>query len=605
MTAEIIRLGAGKGGQGGADAGRDYPGLEGIRALGFAGDGYYYHSPVTQQVVRLTPSDHNEANLIRLRPLGWWRELYPSQGKGGVDWSKIRDELMDSCHLVGPWSADIVRGRGLWWDDKLGAILHQGDLVHVGGAAYQPSRAPLKHVYEAREPWSGMASTPLPEGGGQRLLDICEMLPWVRPRSAELLAGWMVTAIAAGGLDWRPHLWMTGPAGAGKSWIIRRVILPMLGRMALSVEGETTEAGLRQTIGSDARPVVFDEAEAERRSGQQRIDRIMAMARYMSSAAAGRVVKGGSSHHAASFTGVASMLLASINVGISRQADETRWTVVELAQAHDEQGQAFAALRDAVRGLDDEFRAGLLGSVIAHLSVLRANHRALAAAIAKRLGARLGDQLGAIMAGAALLRSYDRLSEADCEAMAEDLPVEIDDVAHIETDQERCLAAIASFSVRVDTGGKRQVTRMLGHLAAMACGAAAIDEEISLRDIHLALERHGIVVRSCRPWFQQYAVRDRRAAMRPEWEAWIRPLYESWHDDGKHDGKEPRFVTIANRFQALSDILKDSDFAASWPVVLKRLPGAIVYPHGSLNFGAGVKQRCVCLPAELFRLVEP
>lgn len=610
MTAKVIRLGDGQGGSGGRDAGLDHSGLEGIRALGFEGAAYYYHSPVTQQVARLIPNDHNEANLIRLRPLSWWAEHYPAQGRSVVDWPRVRDQLMDACHRVGPWSADLVRGRGVWWDEKRGAIVHQGDLVLVGGSAYQPSQASLPHVYEARSAWSGMSGKPLAEADGQRLIDVCELLPWASPRSAELLAGWMVTALACGGMSWRPHLWMTGPAGAGKSWIIRNVIMAVLGPRALAVEGETTEAGLRQTIGSDARPIVFDEAEAEREQGRSRIQRVMAMARFMSSADGGRVIKGGSSHQSASFTGVASFLLASINVGIEKQAEETRWTVVELLEGHPEDGESFKQLRAAVRQLDHDFQAGLLSAVIAHLGVLRDNHRALAVAIGKRLGSRLGDQLGAIMAGAALLRSYQPLSAADCEAMADDLPVDVDQMAHIQTDQERCLAAIASHAVRVDTHGKRQVTRMLGNMIAVSAGVGPRDPDLDVAEIDVVLERCGIVVRSAEPWLKEYAIEGRRERMRPEWREWIRQLYEPWVERLREggDGKPPpvpRFVTVANHFQALSDILRATDFAISWPVVLKRLPGAIVYPNGPLWFGAAVKQRCVCLPVKLFEKELP
>ena len=83
-----------------------------------------------------------------------------------------------------------------------------------------------------------------------------------------LLAGWVALAPTCGCLDWRPHIWLTGGAGTGKS-LIHRFISPLLHDMGVPVSGNTTEAGLRQTLKSDALPVVFDEAESMKKQIKQ------------------------------------------------------------------------------------------------------------------------------------------------------------------------------------------------------------------------------------------------------------------------------------------------------------------------------------------------
>lgn len=585
MSANVVRFGPRD--PGGRDAGEDDRRLEGIRALGYDRETYYFLSPNKQQIVALGPQQFTPAYLCQLHDLTWWRETFPaSQKTKEFDVAAARAALMEAVHKAGPYDPDLVRGRGVWWDDKLGPVVHEGAWVHIGKAAYRPSDAPPGYVYEAAASLPALVDAePLDECDAHILLDICEAMAWLNPRSAELLAGWLVVAPVCGAMRWRPHLWLTGPSGAGKSWVISNVVLPVLGPIAIAVEGETTEAGIRQTLANDARPIVFDEAEGEKKAGQARIQKILAMARYMSSSGQNKVLKGGSGGHASSFAGAASFLLGSINVALSKQADETRFTVVELAKHAGEEGEAeaqFNNLCSLAAQLDDRFRRRLLAATVANLATLRTNHERLAAAIGRRFGQRLGDQLGAIMAGACLLRSYEPISEIEAARIADDLPVQESELAHIETDQDRCLAQVSAIWVRVDTaGGKRQVTRTIGDLIALRLGLQH-DDEIGTREVDMALSRHGVVVRSTD---KERSRLSRGEEMPPTWAAFVE--------------QNTHAVFIANRHPRLADILGNSDFADSWARVLLRIDGAVPSPL-PIRFGAGVQQRATVLPPSAF-----
>ena len=65
------------------------------------------------------------------------------------------------------------------------------------------------------------------------------------PASAHFLLGWLVLAPVCGALNWRPHIWLTGGAGTGKTTILKLFIRPLLGGVVQSATGGTTEAGLR------------------------------------------------------------------------------------------------------------------------------------------------------------------------------------------------------------------------------------------------------------------------------------------------------------------------------------------------------------------------
>ena len=54
---------------------------------------------------------------------------------------------------------------------------------------------------------------------------------------------------------------LVGAAGTGKSWMLDNIVKRVMGNIALSVSSKSTEAGIRDNLGGDIRPVVFDEAE--------------------------------------------------------------------------------------------------------------------------------------------------------------------------------------------------------------------------------------------------------------------------------------------------------------------------------------------------------
>src|SRR3546814_6554229 len=90
-------------------------------------------------------------------------------------------------------------------------------------------------------------------------------------------------AVICVALNWRPHVWLTGRSGSGKSWLLDNVIRPLIGAIAVYCQSNSTEAGIRQTLATDARPVLFDEAESEDAKAQVRIQQVLELAGQSSS----------------------------------------------------------------------------------------------------------------------------------------------------------------------------------------------------------------------------------------------------------------------------------------------------------------------------------
>jgi len=172
-------------------------------------------------------------------------------------------------------------------------VLHLGDKLLVDGVACSIHDMQTKFIYTKQAALElGAASVPATSEQAKQAAAIVAGLNWSNPVHGRLLAGWCVIAPICGSLTWRPHLWLTAQRGAGKTWVQDHVIAPLLGQSALQVQGSTTEAGIRQKLNQDARPIIFDEAESEDQSSQRRIKTVLELARQSSSDSTAEIVKG-------------------------------------------------------------------------------------------------------------------------------------------------------------------------------------------------------------------------------------------------------------------------------------------------------------------------
>jgi putative DNA primase/helicase len=388
--------------------GTDVPATEDFevpfRALGFNVGTYYYLSLETQQVIALTGPAHNKMNLFTIAPLQYWQREFPA--KTGVDWDTAADTMMRLCARRGIFSPEILRGRGAWHDDGR-TVLHCGDRLYVDSTPSSPVEIRSRFVYERALPLRSQIDNPLTAGEASQFLDLVTMLPWGTDMDALYLAGWCALAHIGGVLPWRPHLWVVGSKGSGKSHVMSQIIRPILGDNCLFVVSETTEAGVRQSLRHDALPVLFDEAEGEDQRSQDRLQRILTLVRQSSSETGGRIAKGTVSGTAQSFQIRSCFAFSSINASLVQQSDRSRVTVLELRQ--DRRVTPFETLLAAeARLLDERFIQRFYARSIRLASVIRSNSSTFARAVAAVMSEqRAGDQIGTLLAGAWSLRSDD------------------------------------------------------------------------------------------------------------------------------------------------------------------------------------------------------
>lgn len=505
------------------------PKQEPFLALGYSGTHYYYLPRGTEQVVELKRGAHTSpAELMALASIEWWESHYPKQTKSpGVDWQMAASCLMRACERAGIYSPERQRGRGAWHDQGR-AVLHLGDHLLVDGVRTTISDHASKYIYtRGAATASGIAAEPLPASESVKVRGIVSKLAWVKPIHAELLLGWCALAPICGALSWRPHIWLTTQRGGGKSWLQSRIVHPLIGSMGLVVQGATTEAGIRQRVASDARSVMFDEAEAENQRGGMRIQSIMELARQSSSDSGAEIVKGSANGAAMSFRMRSMFFMASINVAISQAADESRFSVLQLAKPQMDSAQfsEFEAETDAL--LTREYTAALRARMYRMIPTVRESAKTLANAIADLLGSqRMGDQVGTLLAGCWCLENDEPISDSAAAYWVSQLDFSDAEEAEQVSDEEACLQTLLQAHVRHEEGSYTS-SRTVGELIDQAQSSDNIEASCA----QLTLSRHGFRV-------------------------------------------ENDQLVISNTHHEIKKMLSDSPWSGGWRRIISRLPGA-------------------------------
>lgn len=230
-----------------------------------------------------------------------------------------------------------VRGRGAHLGEDGELVLHCGDSVMVGGRKGVRGRV-LKsttfrtglvgrYVYPTMDRISAPAETPATVNVGMEILRLLETWNWKRPEIAPyLLLCWIAAARIGGALRIRPHGWITGPSGAGKT-TLQEFLQCLMEDWGIFTE-DATEAGVRQLLDQDTLAVMFDEIEAEE-DNEVVVRKIVRLARLAYSGASS--VRGSTDHNAKQFVARSCFLFSSIHHHELPAQDRNRIAILNLA----------------------------------------------------------------------------------------------------------------------------------------------------------------------------------------------------------------------------------------------------------------------------------
>jgi len=531
-----------------------------FQCLGFDGETYFYQPRATGQVTKLSRSGHTSTNLVSIAPLAYWETLYPA--KSGANWTQAASNLFEASANVGVYKPNRIRGRGAYIDKKH-TLLHLGEEIICNGERLSIlKKLPFKtnYIYQRSANLNGCGNeAPLSDMAAYEVLELAQRFQWDVPASGMLLAGWIALAPICGALDWRPHIWLTGGAGTGKSAILDRFVSPLLADMGVHVSGNTTEAGLRQTLKSDALPIVFDEAESNEKADQTRMQSILALARVASSETNAQMIKGSPNGEVIRFHLRSMFFLSSISTALKQGADRTRFTQLTLKTTskfnkHERAMHWEQLEKDLDNKINDDTAKKLISRTFSLITVIKKNIKVFSRLAGEKFDSqRLGDQYGALLAGAYSLMSSEVVTLDKAIEMINSVSWESYSEATELPDERRCLQTILQHSVKIEKSDL-----LLGELVEVAGGKYhTFLESEQAQD---TLGRHGLKV-----------------------------------------GKD--CLMVSNTSEALREILNGTSWQHSWSQVLTRLPNAEKAPATRFK-GQGSVAKAVKIPLAALDIEE-
>jgi len=411
------------------------PGKLGPQPMGYTDDSRYVFLDVRRQLkVMSSTLLTNRNGLMDMAPRTFWMEQFPRCSKEGVvlDFEPVvaGDKLMELCREMGPFVLSRVRGRGVWREgDK--TVVNVGDTIPQSDAYTYVCFEPLKLVNADSEP------EPI------KVLELLRKFCWRNPQNADLLFGWLVLAPACGALEWRPHMFLHGPKNSGKTTLLH-MVSHLLDPMVIKLDGQSSEAGIRQKLKADSLPVVLDEFESD--GSASRMASIIRLARSASSGH-DAVARGTPEGRALEFLIRATFLFGAINPRITTAADASRIVCVELVP-HENSRETKQQIEALVREVRN-FSPGWCHQAMRFVPYVAPTIAALKSAFPP-MDSRHELNMATLLAGVWLGREGGRVpDETEAAAFAaeyETLLLEHAE-AHEEDDSQMCLNHLLSYMI--------------------------------------------------------------------------------------------------------------------------------------------------------------
>lgn len=373
--------------------------------LGYDQDSYFFFHHAKGQVLSRTRRDLNPVGLVELAPLNWWQEYFPANNQAKIDHLMAFEWVTRRAHSMPIYDPTRVRGRGAWTDDKR-IVYHHGPYLSVDGQRVALTDIKSGYVYTRAKSLPIPHERMLTNEEGAHLVEVATMPRWRMEGSAALMSGWVMLAPVCGALTWRPHIWISGGAGTGKTTLQAQFCGALTKGTNIYAQGNSTEAGIRQVLCGDALPVMIDEFESNDEKERVRVENVMSMIRQTSSETQAKTYKGTTTGSGIRFDIRSMFALSSINTNLPTKADIDRLTVLRLKASGEDHWYRLEAELNALNE-DPDIANRLLARALALLPVILTSVKVFRRVAAKHFDRqRDGDQFGTLLAGCWCLQ-YD------------------------------------------------------------------------------------------------------------------------------------------------------------------------------------------------------
>lgn len=302
-----------------------------------------------ESLMKLKSSQFSIGRLVDIADEGFWdvyRRWNGDKPEGKETWmANIASTLKNEAYGM-HYNPSMVRGVGAWpeSDSPTGYIFHAGDRV-IAGDTVLPFGVSKSGFLYCKDSQIKIADNAASTQATRDLVNVIQCISWAKPSNALLFAGWLFIAPIAGVLKWRPHIYLYGPAGSGKT-TVQGLISQVLNGFIIANKGKSTEPGIRGRVGNSTKPVMLDEAERYSKDDNARLENILNFIRGSSS---GRdeasVVKGTATGGFKTYACNSIFCLASINPCLNETADKERFIQLSMTTKDPQRGKKWERLQ--------------------------------------------------------------------------------------------------------------------------------------------------------------------------------------------------------------------------------------------------------------------
>ena len=298
---------------------------------------YHFFKKSTITLETLNHDEITSKGLTRLVPdKEFWFVLAPHARTINEAFFECGLDLVKVCERTYFQTANIC-GLGAWKDSlsPSGFVFHAGDrLILNKDQVIGLDEIELSRFYERRQKVK-ISDEALSEADGKKFIEMLELLNFTDHHYAYALAGWLFLAPICCMLPWRPHIYLKGGRGSGKSWVFNNIIVASLGKedeggFSKAYEGGSSCPGIYQDLSIDSLPVLIDEMDAYEDNDKKRIQNIYGLSRESSSSEGSSRVKGTAGGKAINYKPRSMFCFSSIMASNNRDADKSRTTEIEL-----------------------------------------------------------------------------------------------------------------------------------------------------------------------------------------------------------------------------------------------------------------------------------
>lgn len=377
-----------------------------INPRGYDGKKVYLLPSGRQQVLEFDSTVMTKGILRVLAPTDLWASVFPKDSiSDPVNWDVAGEWVNRQCEKRGVFNPSNIRGNGVWLDNKTQIVVHMGDHLLVDNERVELNHYKSKYIYAQRPCKLQFPQFKISREEKATIVKIAESFNWEDGWSSTALLSFIIVSPIAASLHWRPSIWLNGSAGTGKSTIQDKFVKRCLGDLQIHLEGDTTEAGIRQLIGCDSLPILFDEPEADSHKSVEKIRDVVKFIRSNASGSTGRTAKGSANGTATLYQAQCMFMLASINTIVLDPADRDRISILELRSDKSKEAQdRFKEVERMLANLPDDIGEKILQFVISHADWILNTIKAFCEYATNETNwRRSGDQYGILSIGRYIL----------------------------------------------------------------------------------------------------------------------------------------------------------------------------------------------------------